>query len=171
MRGRAKGERRKGGVLDFFQEIGQEVDPEIDPEIDQRVIPVSSKHSLPVIPFPFPLSLSPFPPTPHSLPSKFHESQTILAIAHLLRYKINGIQAQEFSATEALIMMIWVNEQIDSSGIIRACIACRDQVQAQECHDSFENNLTPQQKAEGWVARMRTVDSWEEVPVNALKLD
>lgn len=67
--------------------------------------------------------------------------------------------------------MIWVNEQIDSSGIIRACIACVDRVQAQECHQSFTTNLTAQQKAEGWVARMRSVGSWDDVPVNSLKLD
>ena len=68
-------------------------------------------------------------------------------------------------------MTIWVNEQIDPSGIIRACIACSDATQAQECHNSFEENLTPLQKQDGWVARMRTVESWEDVPVNSLKLD
>jgi hypothetical protein len=66
---------------------------------------------------------------------------------------------------------IWVNEQIDPSGIIRACIACCDSVQAQECHDSFQENLTAAQKQEGWVVQMRTVASWDEVPVNSLKLD
>ncbi|GAB4234357.1 MAG: glycogen debranching protein [Elainellaceae cyanobacterium] len=68
-------------------------------------------------------------------------------------------------------MTIWVNEQIDPCGIIRACIACRDKTQAQECHDSFESNLTPEQKQAGWVANLRTVESWDDVPVNALKLD
>lgn len=68
-------------------------------------------------------------------------------------------------------MIIWVNEQVDPSGIIRACIACCDETQAQECHESFESNLTIEQKQEGWVARMHTVESWDEVPVNALKLD
>lgn len=66
---------------------------------------------------------------------------------------------------------IWVNEQIDPCGIIRACIACCDETQAQDCHNSFETNLTPEQKDQGWVAQMRTVTSWDEVPVNALKLD
>jgi hypothetical protein len=66
---------------------------------------------------------------------------------------------------------IWVNEQIDPSGIIRACIACCDETQAQECHDSFQSNLTPDQQAEGWVAQIRQVESWDDVPVNALKLD
>lgn len=67
--------------------------------------------------------------------------------------------------------MIWVNEQIDPCGIIHSCIACRDRHQADACHESFETNLSEEQKAQGWVARLRTVDSWEEVPVNALKLD
>ncbi|MBD2092408.1 glycogen debranching protein [Microcoleus sp. FACHB-1515] len=66
---------------------------------------------------------------------------------------------------------IWVNEQIDPSGIISSCIACCDQTQAQECHESFQQNLTEQQKAIGWIARLRTVSTWDEVPVNALKLD
>ncbi|HEY9700575.1 MAG TPA: glycogen debranching protein [Trichocoleus sp.] len=68
-------------------------------------------------------------------------------------------------------MTIWVNEQIDSSGIIRACIACRDETQAQECHASFEANLTAAQREEGWITRIHKVESWDEVPVNALKLD
>lgn len=68
-------------------------------------------------------------------------------------------------------MTIWVNEQVDPSGMIYACIACCDCQQAQDCHDSFENNLTEDQKKAGWIARMRTVDSWEEVPASALKLN
>jgi len=68
-------------------------------------------------------------------------------------------------------MTIWVNEQIDPSGMIYACIACSDHKQAQECHDSFNNNLTEDQKQAGWSARMRTVSSWEEVPASALKLN
>jgi hypothetical protein len=67
-------------------------------------------------------------------------------------------------------MTIWVNEQLDPSGMIHACIACCDETQAKECHESFEKDLTDSQKAEGWVARMRTVNSWDEVPVNSLKL-
>jgi hypothetical protein len=81
------------------------------------------------------------------------------------------MRSEHSSCLEEISVIIWVNEQIDPSGIIRACIACRDELQAQECHDSFESNLTPEQKQEGWVARMRTVESWDEVPVNALKLD
>ena len=68
-------------------------------------------------------------------------------------------------------MTIWVNEQIDPSGMIHACIATCNESQAKDCHDSFENNLTETQKATGWVARLRTVDSWDEVPVNSLKLN
>lgn len=66
---------------------------------------------------------------------------------------------------------IWVNEQLDPSGMIYACIACCDESQAKDCHESFKQNLTEKQKAWGWVARLRTVNSWDEVPVNALKLD
>jgi len=66
---------------------------------------------------------------------------------------------------------IWVNEQLDPSGIIYSCIACCNESQAKDCHESFQQNLTAQQKASGWVARLRTVDSWDEVPVSALKLN
>jgi hypothetical protein len=65
---------------------------------------------------------------------------------------------------------IWVNEQLDPTGLLYACIACCDQQQAQSCHESFEQNLTSQQKAAGWVARLRTVESWDDVPASALKL-
>lgn len=68
-------------------------------------------------------------------------------------------------------MTIWVNEQIDPSGMIYACIACCDESQAKDCHESFLENLTETQKSTGWIAQLRTVDSWDEVPVNALKLD
>lgn len=67
-------------------------------------------------------------------------------------------------------MTIWVNEQLDPSGIIYACIACCDESQAKACYDSFDRNLTDEQKASGWMARMRSVNSWDEVPVSALKL-
>jgi hypothetical protein len=65
---------------------------------------------------------------------------------------------------------IWVTEQLDPSGLMYACIACRDESQATVCQESFENNLTAHQKATGWVARKRQVPSWDEVPVNSLKL-
>jgi hypothetical protein len=68
-------------------------------------------------------------------------------------------------------MTIWVNEQIDPSGMIYACIACCNESQAKDCHESFQQNLTESQKSTGWIAQLRTVNSWDEVPVNALKLD
>jgi hypothetical protein len=66
---------------------------------------------------------------------------------------------------------IWVNEQLDPAGLLYSCIASCDESLARECHESFKNNLTETQKKLGWVARLRTVNSWEEVPVNSLKLD
>jgi hypothetical protein len=68
-------------------------------------------------------------------------------------------------------VIIWVNEQIDPSGILYACIACCDETQAKQCHESFEHNLTAEQKQQGWVATLRTVISWDDVPVNSLKLN
>lgn len=68
-------------------------------------------------------------------------------------------------------MTIWVNEQLDPSGLLYSCIASRNEELAKDCHESFKQNLTDGQKQMGWVARLRTVTSWEEVPVNALKLD
>lgn len=69
------------------------------------------------------------------------------------------------------MMTIWVNEQIDPSGIIYSCIATCNEQQAKDCHESFQSNLTEFQKSSGWVARLRKVDSWDEVPVSALKLN
>jgi len=66
--------------------------------------------------------------------------------------------------------MIWVNEQLDPSGIVYSCIACQNEEQAKACHQSFQDNLTPDQLDQGWEARLRTVESWDDVPVNALKL-
>jgi hypothetical protein len=68
-------------------------------------------------------------------------------------------------------MTIWINEQIDPCGILYSCIASSDETQAKECYESFENNLTEAQKAEGWTVIMRTVSSWDDVPVSALKLN
>jgi hypothetical protein len=65
---------------------------------------------------------------------------------------------------------IWVNEQLDPAGLLYACIACCDEQQAQACHQSFLDNLTSDQRDAGWVARIRTVESWDEVPASALKL-
>lgn len=68
-------------------------------------------------------------------------------------------------------MTIWINEQIDPSGLLYSCIACCNEEQAKDCHESFQRNLSDTQRASGWVARLRTVSSWDEVPANALKLD
>ena len=72
--------------------------------------------------------------------------------------------------TSYLIMIIWVNEQIDPSGLLYCCIASCNEELAQACHQSFSDNLTQQQKSAGWIARLRTVQSWDDVPVNSLKL-
>lgn len=66
---------------------------------------------------------------------------------------------------------IWVNEQIDPCGIVYSCIACCDEERANACHTEFESKLTDQQRADGWEARMRVVESWDDVPVTALKLN
>jgi len=66
---------------------------------------------------------------------------------------------------------IWVNEQIDPSGIIYSCIATCNEEQAQACQESFQQNLTEEQKTAGWVVSLRTVESWDDVPVSALKLN
>lgn len=68
-------------------------------------------------------------------------------------------------------MTIWVNEQIDPSGIIYSCIATCNEEQAKACQESFQQNLTEEQKTAGWVVSLRTVESWDEVPVSALKLN
>ncbi len=68
-------------------------------------------------------------------------------------------------------MQIWVNEQFDPCGILYSCIASCDESQALDCHQSFKDNLTKEQIAAGWIAKIRKVESWDEVPVNALKLD
>ncbi|MGI0490406.1 glycogen debranching protein [Alkalinema pantanalense CENA528] len=68
-------------------------------------------------------------------------------------------------------MTIWVNEQLDPAGLLYVCIACCDEQQAHDCRQSFEENLTHQQKLAGWIVRTRTVQSWDEVPASALKLD
>ncbi len=67
-------------------------------------------------------------------------------------------------------MTIWVNEQLDASGIIHACIACCDEKAARDCHEEWKKELTDDQTTAGWKAQIRTVNSWDEVPVNALKL-
>jgi len=68
-------------------------------------------------------------------------------------------------------MTIWVNEQIDPCGIVYSCIACCSEQEAKDCHQSWLDSFTDEQKNEGWTANLRIVDSWDEVPVNALKLN
>jgi hypothetical protein len=65
---------------------------------------------------------------------------------------------------------IWVNEQLDPSGLLYACIASANEQHALECHESFQKSLSETQKAQGWMARLRTVESWDEVPASALKI-
>ncbi len=67
-------------------------------------------------------------------------------------------------------MIIWVNEQRDALGLMYSCIASRSEELAQECHRSFDANLSEEQKRLGWVATLRTVEDWDQVPVNSLKL-
>jgi hypothetical protein len=50
--------------------------------------------------------------------------------------------------------------------MIHACIACCDESQTQECHESFKRDLIQIQKANGWFAQLR----WDLVAVNALKI-
>jgi len=65
---------------------------------------------------------------------------------------------------------IWINEQIDPAGLMYACIASCNETLARDCHESFAADLSEEQKSRGWQARLRTVESWDEVPVNSLKL-
>jgi hypothetical protein len=66
--------------------------------------------------------------------------------------------------------MIWINEQIDPSGIIYSCIAYSNENSAKDCYEGWLQDLTQEQKNSGWIVRLRTVESWDDVPVNALKL-
>jgi hypothetical protein len=65
---------------------------------------------------------------------------------------------------------IWVNEQRDPQGLMYSCIASCDKQLAEECHVSFEAELSEEQKQQGWVANLYVVEDWERVPVNSLKL-
>ena len=67
-------------------------------------------------------------------------------------------------------MTIWINEQIDPCGILYSCIATCNEKAAQDCHQNWQNDLSEAQKNEGWIVQLRTVENWEQVPVNALKL-
>lgn len=68
-------------------------------------------------------------------------------------------------------MTIWINEQIDPCGLVYSCIACRNEKTAKDCHETWQKNLTETQRQEGWMANLRIVDSWDDVPVNALKIN
>jgi hypothetical protein len=65
---------------------------------------------------------------------------------------------------------IWVNEQRDPLGLMYSCIASCDPQLAQECHVSFEAELSNEQKKLGWQAKLYVVEDWDKVPVNSLKL-
>lgn len=67
-------------------------------------------------------------------------------------------------------MTIWINEQVDPSGIVYACVISHNEQEAQKCHESFLANLTEKQRSQGWVARLREVDSDEDIPVTGLGL-
>lgn len=69
------------------------------------------------------------------------------------------------------VMTIWVNEQRDACGILQACIATTSKAMAEDCYKNWETELTTQQKEEGWQVILKTVNSWDDVPVNALKLN
>lgn len=68
-------------------------------------------------------------------------------------------------------MAIWVNEQIDPCGIVYSCIACQNEITAKDCHDNWQNSLTEKQKQNGWIASLRTVESWDEVPITTFRLN
>ncbi len=68
-------------------------------------------------------------------------------------------------------MAIWVVEQRDPSDLLYSCIACCNEQQAQDCLVSFQDNLTPTQREDGWQATLKTVASWDDVPASALKLN
>lgn len=74
-------------------------------------------------------------------------------------------------ATMGELLTIWLNEQLDPSGILYSCIACCNEAQARDCHATFQANLTTDQKQAGWIAQLRTVHSWDDVPASALKLN
>ncbi len=68
-------------------------------------------------------------------------------------------------------MTIWVNQQKDGCGIIQACIANTNKQAAEDCHHNWQNKLTAQQKQQGWQVTLFSVESLDDVPVNALKIN
>ena len=77
---------------------------------------------------------------------------------------------QSDTAEKTRMAIIWVTEQFDGAGILYSCIACCDEEQAKDCYDSFEAKLSPEQRSQGWRTQQRQVESWDDVPVSALKL-
>ncbi len=68
-------------------------------------------------------------------------------------------------------MTIWVNKQKDGCGLLQACIAIKNKKAAEDCHAHWQRTLTPIQKQQGWQVTLSGVESWEDVPVNALKIN
>ena len=66
--------------------------------------------------------------------------------------------------------MIWLSELKDACGIIYSCIAYKNKESAQDCYENWTKNLTQAQKNNGWQVDLRQVESWDDVPVSALKL-
>jgi hypothetical protein len=58
-------------------------------------------------------------------------------------YNVNNKTIKEINHK---LMTIWVNEQIDPCGILYSCIACCDEKAAEDCHQTWLNNLTEDQK-------------------------
>jgi hypothetical protein len=94
-----------------------------------------------------------------------------MAISRLSGLSLHNEGAYLACQGEDPMKTIWVNEQMDPSGLLYACIACCNEQQAQDCNQSFNENLTLAQRAAGWFVRMRQVSSWDDVPASALKLD
>ena len=96
------------------------------------------------------------------------ELQIFLNILHILA---SIAHSREYQLVRHKPMAtIWVNEQRDPLGLMYSCIASCDQQLAQECHVSFESELSPEQKKLGWQAKLYVVEDWDKVPVNSLKL-
>ena len=68
-------------------------------------------------------------------------------------------------------MTIWVNQQKDGCGILQACIATKNKQVAEDCHNNWQKELTETQKQQGWQVILYTVESWDDVPVHALKIN
>ena len=68
-------------------------------------------------------------------------------------------------------MTIWVNQQKDGCGLVQACIATKNKKAAEDCYADWQKKLTETQKQQGWQVSLFTVESWDDVPVNALKIN